>query len=296
MSKLLVIALTPADAQASVGFASALALPYDVLLLSGDGAECGAETLFTSNLSLPVPADGLVGAVRNLCANYSHFAAVSSMGSKDFMPRLAESLNAGMVSDAIAVESDRIFKRPIVAGALIETVEILSEKVVILFRPSGFQKVAPIPNKSSETITLTISSATQCTSKGVSASGRPDLGQAKIVVSGGRPLKDKATFESVIGGFADAMGAAVGATRAAVDNGIAPNEIQVGQTGKVVAPELYIAAGISGSTQHMAGIKDSKVIVAINTDANAPIFDSCDIGLVADLYETLPALQNALKS
>lgn len=277
MSKLLILGFYDGDIEASAGFAKALGLPYDTLRV-------------TSSTS-----DAVANAVASVAGSYSHIAAPSSMRSKDVLPYLAGLLDAPMVTDAITVESSSKFKRPIYAGSMIATVEVEGNPVVITFRPNGFEK--GLPNSGSEiSLEIGTSSSVKVVSESNRGTGRPDLGGAKVVVSGGRPLKDAATFESVIGGFADSLGAAVGATRAAVDSGIAPNELQVGQTGKVVAPDLYIAAGISGSTQHMAGIKDSKVIVAINTDANAPIFEVADLGLVGDLYSVLPELQAALKS
>jgi electron transfer flavoprotein alpha subunit len=195
-----------------------------------------------------------------------------------------------MVTDVIGTISPSVFLRPMVAGSIVATVEVLSEPVVLTFRPAGFPK--PNVGGDSEVKQITLEVATKVRRTKVDARGgaRPDLAQAKVVVSGGRPLKDAETFEKLIGGLADKLGGAVGATRAAVDSGIAANELQVGQTGKIVAPDLYIAAGISGSTQHMAGIKDSKVIVAINKDPDAPIFDAADFGIVGDLYDVLPEL------
>lgn len=295
MSKLLVIAFNPSDAESSVGFAKALGLPYDVLLLTGTSAQAGANSLVSANLPAIPPADGLAKALVGHVAGYSHIAAPSSMASKDALAYLAGLLDAGMVTDVIGVVSANQFKRPIYAGAMTATVQTASEPVVITFRPSNFAKDAGGANGSDSTVSLDIQSSATIVSESSRGTGRPDLSGAKIVVSGGRPLKTAEQFESVIGGFADSFGAAVGATRAAVDSGIAPNELQVGQTGKVVAPDLYIAAGISGSTQHMAGIKDSKVIVAINTDVNAPIFDAADLGLVGDLFQVLPELQSLLK-
>jgi electron transfer flavoprotein alpha subunit len=295
MSKLLIIAFDASDATASFGFAKALGLPFDVLLLTGGSIACGAETFISANLNSIPPADGLAGALKDAASGYSHIASPSSMRSKDALAYLAGLLDSGMVTDAIGVNSPSEFKRPIYAGAMTATVQVNADPVVITFRPSNFSKEVGGANGSETTISLDISSQVSVLSEASRGSSRPDLSQATIVVSGGRPLKDAETFEAVIGGFADALGAAVGATRAAVDSGIAANELQVGQTGKVVAPNLYIAAGISGSTQHMAGIKDSKLIVAINTDTNAPIFDAADLGLVGDLFTVLPELQLALK-
>ncbi len=295
MCKLLLVAFVPIEISQSLGFAAALGLPYDVLCLTGQpSAENGAHRTIISNLEEIPHADGLAHALIPLIHGYTHIAGVSSMRAKDLLARLAGLIEAAMVTDAIAVESPTKFKRPIVAGAIIATIEALTEPIVLTFRPSGFPKILEGHPSSLEHVRLDVTSSVKSVGRTARTSSRPDLSQAKVVVSGGRPLKDAETFEKVIGGLADALGGAVGATRAAVDNGIAPNELQVGQTGKIVAPDLYIAAGISGSTQHMAGIKDSKLIVAINKDPDAPIFDFADLGIVADLYDVIPELRARL--
>ncbi len=273
---LLIVSFQSSDALAGSGLAAALGVGFDIL-------DCSADSS---------PADSIAPAIARAAAGYTHIAAVSSMRSKDVMARVAGLLDAAMVTDVIAVESGTVFKRPIVAGTMIETVEVLGGPTVLTFRPAGFPGSAAAPGTSSTAAPE--ASPTRVVAQSSRGGGRPDLTQAKVVVSGGRPLKDAATFESVIGGLADALGGAAGATRAAVDSGIAANELQVGQTGKIVAPELYIAAGISGSTQHMAGIKDSRVIVAINKDPDAPIFEFADFGWVADLYVAIPAIRAAL--
>jgi len=289
--KLLLVAFSAQDSLSGAGFAHALGLPFDILQLSGEAVtDLGAGTVLSAGLSEIPTADGLAKSLAQVSGEYTHMAAVSSMRSKDVMARLAGVLDAAMVTDAIGVSSPTTFTRPMVAGSVIATVEVLATPVVITFRPAGFP--APARAGASEVKPTAIEASSKARRTHVSArsGARPDLTQAKVVVSGGRPLKDAETFERVIGGLADKMGGAVGATRAAVDSGIAANELQVGQTGKIVAPDLYIAAGISGSTQHMAGIKDSKLIVAINKDGDAPIFESADLGLVADLYDVIPQL------
>ncbi len=295
MSKLLLIAFQGHEAEQLAGFAQKLGLAYDLLSLDGQASlDLGAETVYQGTSADVMPADGFAKAIKPLSADYSHIAAVSNMASKDLLARLAGHMDAAMVTDVIEVESPTVFKRPVVAGSIIATVEVLSSPVVLTVRPAGFPKVDRQGTSSTSSFSVegtALAVRTGSTSRGGS---RPDLSQAKVVVSGGRPLKDAATFEQVIGGFADALGGAVGATRAAVDSGIAPNELQVGQTGKIVAPDLYIAAGVSGSTQHMAGIKDSKVIVAINKDPDAPIFESADLGLVADLYVAIPEIRSKI--
>jgi electron transfer flavoprotein alpha subunit len=295
MSRLLFIQFASGEAAQGSGFAHALGIPFDVLdMVGGCELDLGAEKTLGAEVGPHVPADGVAKGLAAIAPPYSHVAAVSSMRSKDVLARLAGMLDAAMVTDAIAVESPTMFKRPMVAGSIIATVEVLSTPVVLTVRPAGFPKADRSGSSQVESIQIdTGSSVAQLghTSRGGT---RPDLSQAKVVVSGGRPLKDAETFEKVIGGLADALGGAVGATRAAVDSGIAPNELQVGQTGKIVAPDLYIAAGISGSTQHMAGIKDSKLIVAINKDPDAPIFESADLGLVADLFDAIPEIRAKL--
>ena len=295
MSRTLVILFDPREAKAGSGFGKALATPFDFLCLKGRAdAQLGAEKVFVANLSEIPPADGLAAAIVEHCRQYTHVAAVASMQSKDILARLAGLLECGMITDAIAVDSSTQFKRPMLAGSVIATVGVLSLPVVITFRPAGFAPSSATGASTEVPIELSVLSKAKRVAVTARDGSRPDLSQAKVVVSGGRPLKDAPTFEAVIGGLADALGGAVGATRAAVDSGIAPNELQVGQTGKIVAPDLYIAAGISGSTQHMAGIKDSKVIVAINKDPDAPIFEFADLGLVADLYEAIPEIRSKL--
>lgn len=291
MAKVLLIALDAAEAVAGTGFAQALGLPFDLLVLTGSAdTDLGAERVLTGGLSEWPTADAFAKGVKEVAQGYSHFAAVSSMASKDGMARLAGLLDAAMVTDVVALSSPTVYQRPVVAGSILATVEILAEPVVITFRPAGFAHVSRAGSSSVESVNFPEDNRVQRSSSAGRSGGRPDLSQAKVIVSGGRPLKDAETFERIVGGLADKLGGAVGATRAAVDSGIAPNQLQVGQTGKIVAPDLYIAAGISGSTQHMAGIKDSKVIVAINKDADAPIFEVADYGLVADLYEAIPEL------
>ncbi|MBX3112773.1 MAG: FAD-binding protein [Fimbriimonadaceae bacterium] len=289
MSRTLVVAFGPADVAPATGVAASLGHPYDVLLLTGDAPAPGAGRLITTNLAEVPPSDAAATGIHSLADSYTSFVSASSMASKDVMARLAGLLDAAMVTDIVAIEGPGRFVRPVVAGAALATVETLGHPVVLTFRPASFGP-ADGPSPAAEPMSLPFEGTTTRVGRSGGTGGRPDLTQAKVVVSGGRPLGDAATFEKLIGGLADKLGGAVGATRAAVDNGIAPNELQVGQTGKVVAPDLYIAAGISGSTQHMAGIKDSKVIVAINKDPEAPIFEAADLGLVADLFDAVPEL------
>jgi electron transfer flavoprotein alpha subunit len=289
MSKALLIAFGEDEVVACEAFGAALGLPFETLLLIGNAQSQGS--LIEANLSSVPTADSLSAAIINLLAGVTHLAAVSSMKSKDLLARVAGQWDAAMVSDVIEVQSASRFRRPLAAGAVIATVEVEAGPVVLTFRPAGFAdaKIQADPAKSA--VELQLAPGSRHISEATKSAARPSLSHAKVIVSGGRPLKTAEAFEKVIGGLADALHGAVGSTRAAVDAGIAPNELQVGQTGKIVAPDLYIAAGISGSTQHMAGIKDSKIIVAINKDADAPIFQFADLGLVADLFDAVPKLQ-----
>jgi electron transfer flavoprotein alpha subunit len=226
----------------------------------------------------------------------------SSTFSKDILPRVAALIDAPMLTDVIAIEKTNetiSYRRPTYAGSMIATVSLSGEQRVLTVRASAFLTPGTV-DSTSEIQNLAIDDAnlpkgTTFVSREERAMDRPDLTEAKVVIGGGRPLKDKATFDRLVGGLADVLGGAVGATRAAVDTGLAPNDYQIGQTGKVIAPDLYIALGISGAIQHLAGIKDSRVIVAINKDPEAPIFQMATYGLVGDLHQVVPELIESLK-
>jgi len=229
--------------------------------------------------------------------SYTHVLGPSTTFGKDLMPRIAALLDTAQISDIMAVESATRFRRPIYAGNAIVTVEVdAGAKVVGTVRTASFQAAAAGGSASIEksAVTAEIPSHTRFVSVSAARSDRPDLQTAARVVSGGRALGSAEAFQKTLYGLADKLGAAVGASRAAVDAGYAPNELQVGQTGKIIAPELYIAIGISGAIQHLTGIKDARTIVAINKDGEAPIFEVADIGLVGDLFQIIPELERLL--
>jgi electron transfer flavoprotein alpha subunit len=292
MSQALIVAFSPEEISSGQAFGQALGIPFKTLLLTGSaGVNSSSADILEAGLETLPTADSLTPAILALLHGYTHVAAVASMKSKDLLARLAGQWDAAMVSDVIEVKSATQFLRPMAAGAVLATVEVIEGPVVLTFRPAGFKSADANTAGAVSKIDLNLSNGSRRVTEATRSAARPALTQAKVIVSGGRPLKTAESFEVVIGGLADALGGAVGSTRAAVDAGIAPNELQVGQTGKIVAPDLYIAAGISGSTQHMAGIKDSKIIVAINKDADAPIFQFADFGLVADLFDAVPRFQ-----
>lgn len=234
--------------------------------------------------------------VAKLAAGYSHVFAPSTTFGKDLMPVVAALLGVNQISDLMTVESSHVFKRPIYAGNAIITVEAPADQpVVATVRTASWQEAARGGSASVETTSVDADLPTHTRFIGLAAGStdRPDLQSAKRVVSGGRGVGSEENFR-IIFDFADKLGAAVGASRAAVDAGYVPNELQVGQTGKIIAPELYIAIGISGAIQHLTGIKDAGTIVAINKDADSAIFEIADIGLVGDLFKVLPELEAAL--
>ena len=233
--------------------------------------------------------------VLSLSDNYSHLLTAHTTTGKNFMPRVAAALDVQMISDIMGVDSEDTFKRLIYAGNAIATVKTSDEKKVLTVRGTGFDGVAPDGgNATVETIEgEAATGSSEFIADELAKSERPELTAAGVVISGGRGMQNGENF-SLLEGIADKLGAAIGASRAAVDAGFVPNDMQVGQTGKIVAPELYIAVGISGAIQHLAGMKDSKVIVAINKDPDAPIFQVADYGLVADLFDALPEFETAL--
>lgn len=242
-------------------------------------------------------AENLAPLVIELSNDYDYVLTAHTTTGKNFLPRVAAALDVQMISDIIAVDSSDTFKRPIYAGNAIATVKSLDDKKVISVRGTGFD---PVEESGGSAAIQEISSVHDAAMSShvrdeLAKSERPELTSAGIVISGGRGMGSGESF-AILEEVADLLGAAVGASRAAVDAGYVPNDMQVGQTGKIVAPELYIAVGISGAIQHLAGMKDSKVIVAINKDPDAPIFQIADYGLVADLFQAVPEFSESLKA
>ena len=237
-------------------------------------------------------AESVAAQVVAVAAGYSHLLFPATASGKNLAPRVAALLDVGQISDATKVISADTFERPIYAGNAIATVQSTDAVKVITVRTTGFDPAAATGGGAAVQSVAAVAASTASAYKGseIAKSDRPELTAAKVVVSGGRALASSEQFNSVLSPLADKLGAALGASRAAVDAGYAPNDWQVGQTGKIVAPQLYVAVGISGAIQHLAGMKDSKVIVAINKDEEAPIFSVADYGLVADLFTAVPTL------
>lgn len=287
--------------------ALALGAPVDVLVAGSDAASVANEAASLHGVAKVLHADDaalahhlaepMAALILSLADNYDAFVSAATTSGKNVMPRVAAILDVMQISDVLAIDGPDTFKRPIYAGNAIQTVRSSDAKKVITVRGTAFAAAGDGGTANIETIPVpAVPNISSFVSADIAASERPELTSAKIILSGGRALGSQEEFERLVLPLADALGAAVGASRAAVDAGYAPNDWQVGQTGKVVAPDLYIAAGISGAIQHLAGMKDSRIIVAINKDEDAPIFDVADYGLVADLFEALPELKSALES
>ncbi|MCI0599052.1 MAG: FAD-binding protein [Beijerinckiaceae bacterium] len=285
--------------------AKALGEPVHILV-AGDGVEAAAQAAAELNgiekvLLADDPAyahqlaEPLAALLLELASNYSSLIAAATSTGKNVMPRAAALLDVMQISDVVRVVAPDTFERPIYAGNAIETVQPAGDKKVITVRAAAFQATGDGGSASIERIAaVAVPEVSTFKDEAIAKSERPELAAAKIVISGGRGMRNAENFKTLIEPIADRLGAAIGASRAAVDAGYAPNDWQVGQTGKIVAPGLYIAVGISGAIQHLAGMKDSKVIVAINKDEDAPIFQIADYGLVGDLFEILPQLNEEL--
>lgn len=276
-----------------------------VVLVAGSGcAAIGEAAAKINGVSKVLVADNeayehqlpenIADLVVELAADYSHVFAAATTTGKNFMPRVAALLDVAQISDIIKVESADTFVRPIYAGNAIATVQSADTKKVVTVRAASFDAAGNDGSASTEALsTVKTSDKSSFVSAELTESERPELTAADVIISGGRGMQNGENF-ALLNGIADKLGAAIGASRAAVDAGFVPNDMQVGQTGKIVAPQLYIAVGISGAIQHLAGMKDSKVIVAINKDEEAPIFSVADYGLVGDLFDVLPELEAAL--
>ncbi|WP_306149198.1 MULTISPECIES: electron transfer flavoprotein subunit alpha/FixB family protein [unclassified Roseibium] len=292
----------------SKAMSAAAALGSDVhVLVAGKGVQAVAEAAAKLSGAAKVLvaesdalehqlAEPMADLIVGLAGDYDAIVAPATANGKNTLPRVAALLDVMQISDVTAVIDAETFERPIYAGNAIQTVKSGDAKKVITVRTSTFAAVEEGGSAAIETVAGTEGSGlSEFVGEELSKSDRPELTSAKIIISGGRALGSEEKFQEVIMPVADALGAAVGASRAAVDAGYAPNDWQVGQTGKVVAPDLYIACGISGAIQHLAGMKDSKVIVAINKDEEAPIFQVADYGLVADLFDVLPELKASVE-
>lgn len=288
--------------------AAAAAIGGDVhVLVAGNNAGAAAQAAAAvAGVAKVLHADGaalgeglaenLTAQVLALASNYSHIVFPATSNGKNVAPRVAAKLDVAQITDVIKVVAADTFERPIYAGSAIATVQTADAVKVLTVRTTAFDPAAATGGAAAVEGVAAVADTGKTTFVGreLAKSDRPELTAAKIVVSGGRALGSAEQFNAVMSPLADKLGAALGASRAAVDAGYAPNDLQVGQTGKIVAPQLYVAAGISGAIQHLAGMKDSKVIVAINKDAEAPIFSVADYGLVADLFTAVPELTAAL--
>jgi len=312
MSKILIVAehaggtLNPATAKCVACASKIEGAQIDVAVFATDAAAVATQAAAIQGVNRVLKIDNPANAeplaavlapqVAAVAADYTHVFGPSTTFGKDLMPRVAALLGVGQLSDVMAVESAYRFRRPIYAGNAVVTVEAPQDKkLVVTVRTASFQAAPDGGSAAVEaaSVNAELPGHTRFVGRSAAATGRPDLQTASRVVSGGRALGSADNFK-IIYSLADKLGAGVGASRAAVDAGYAANDLQVGQTGKIIAPELYVAIGISGAIQHLTGIKDARTIVAINKDAEAPIFEVADIGLVGDLFTVLPELEKAL--